>query len=168
VILRLRARHEPIAILRFGPSCASLVEVARLIHRLGIFTGLFRWPKIESVRKVTQQRYRRARHARGRTTVSKAIVTCAKSRLAIRPIFYRLCKESPLADIFVQCPRTGAPISTGLKSEWVLLNSLPPVPIPVRCPACGQMHKWVPQDAWMGPALPAPARRIFSGSRAAS
>ena len=47
-----------------------------------------------------------------------------------------------MADIFVQCPRTGTPISTGLKTEWVLLKSLPRVPIPVRCPACGQMHKW--------------------------
>jgi len=88
--------------------------------------------------------------------------------LAIRPIFYRLSEgSSPLADIFVQCPRTGAPISTGLKSEWVLLESLPRVPIPVRCPACGQMHKWMPQDAWMGPVLPSHVPMQFSGSRGA-
>src|SRR5262245_37379099 len=76
-------------------------------------------------------------------------------------------RSSPLADIFVQCPRTGAPISTGLKSEWVLLESLPRIPIPVRCPACGQMHKWMPQDAWMGPVLPSHAPMQFSGSRGA-
>jgi len=57
-----------------------------------------------------------------------------------------------LADIFVQCPRTGAPVSTGLKTEWVLLKSLPCVAVPLRCPACGQMHKWKPDDAWIGSA----------------
>lgn len=57
-----------------------------------------------------------------------------------------------MADILVQCPRTGAPVPTGLKTEWVLLNSLPSVAVPLRCPACGQMHKWKPGDAWIGAA----------------
>jgi hypothetical protein len=57
-----------------------------------------------------------------------------------------------LADIFVQCPRTGAPVPTGLKTEWVLLKSLPCVAVPLRCPACGQIHKWKPDDAWIGSA----------------
>src|SRR5580704_11029661 len=57
-----------------------------------------------------------------------------------------------LADIFIQCPRTGAPVPTGLKTEWVVLRSLPPVAVPLRCPACGQMHKWKPDDAWIGAA----------------
>src|SRR5580704_10562662 len=57
-----------------------------------------------------------------------------------------------LADIFIQCPRTGAPVPTGLKTEWVVLRSLPPVAVPLRCPACGQMHKWKPDDAWIGSA----------------
>jgi hypothetical protein len=60
--------------------------------------------------------------------------------------------SSALADILVQCPRTGAPVSTGLKTEWVLLKSLPCVAVPLRCPACGQMHKWKPDDAWIGSA----------------
>jgi hypothetical protein len=58
--------------------------------------------------------------------------------------------SSALADILVSCPRTGAPVSTGLKTEWVLLKSLPSVAVPLRCPACGQMHKWKPADAWIG------------------
>ncbi len=62
-----------------------------------------------------------------------------------------------MADIFVQCPRTGAGVSTGLKTEWVLLHSLPRIPIPFRCPACGQMHKWRPQDAWIVPPYQAPS-----------
>jgi hypothetical protein len=57
-----------------------------------------------------------------------------------------------LADILVQCPRTGAPVSTGLKTEWVLLKSLPCVAVPLRCSACGQIHKWKPGDAWIGAA----------------
>jgi hypothetical protein len=57
-----------------------------------------------------------------------------------------------LADIFIQCPRTGAPVSTGLKTEWVFLKSLPCVAVPLRCPACGQMHRWKPDDAWIGSA----------------
>src|SRR5262249_10128339 len=77
-------------------------------------------------------------------------------------------RGSQVADIFVQCPRTGTPISTGLRTEWVLLKSLPRVPIPVRCPACGQMHKWDSQNAWIGPVLESRAPRWLSGSRAAS
>ena len=73
-----------------------------------------------------------------------------------------------MADIFVQCPRTGTPISTGLRSEWVLLKSLPRVPIPVHCPACGQTHTWDAQDAWIGPVLRSRDPRRLSGSRAAS
>ena len=57
-----------------------------------------------------------------------------------------------MADILIQCPRTGAPVSTGLKTEWVFLKSLPCVAVPLRCPACGQMHKWKPGDAWIGSA----------------
>jgi len=64
-----------------------------------------------------------------------------------------LPRELPLADIFVQCPSTGAPIATGLKTEWVLLQSLPRVLIPLHCPVCGQMHKWHPKDAWVGGSL---------------
>jgi hypothetical protein len=59
-----------------------------------------------------------------------------------------------LADILIQCPRTGAPVSTGLKTEWVFLKSLPCVAVPMRCPACGQMHKWKPGDAWIGASRP--------------
>ena len=66
-----------------------------------------------------------------------------------------------MADIFVQCPRTGTPISTGLRSEWVLLKSLPRVPIPVQCPAGDQTHTRGAQDAWIGPCC---ARAIRDAS----
>jgi hypothetical protein len=41
-------------------------------------------------------------------------------------------------------------VSTGLKTEWVVLRSLPCVAVPLRCPACGQLHRWKPADAWVG------------------
>jgi hypothetical protein len=71
-----------------------------------------------------------------------------------------------LADIFVQCPRTGAPVPTGLKTEWVLLKSLPCVAVPLRCPACGQMHKWKPDDAWIGSTRPSSDANVLDAPRA--
>jgi hypothetical protein len=71
-----------------------------------------------------------------------------------------------LADIFVQCPQTGAPVSTGLKTEWVLLKSLPCVAVPLRCPACGQMHKWKPDDAWVGSVRPSSEASLVGASHA--
>src|SRR5262252_2982499 len=79
-----------------------------------------------------------------------------------------ITRGSQVADIFVKCPRTGTPISTGLRTEWVLLKSLPRVPIPVRCSACGQMHKWESQDAWIGPVLQSRAPRPLNSSRPTS
>jgi hypothetical protein len=71
-----------------------------------------------------------------------------------------------LADILVQCPRTGAPVPTGLKTEWVVLKSLPSVAVPLRCPACGQMHKWKPDDAWIGSAGQPRDANLLSAVRA--
>jgi hypothetical protein len=68
-----------------------------------------------------------------------------------------MSEEFPVADIVVQCPRTGTPVPTGLKTEWVFLRSLPRVAIPLRCPACGQTHKWQPHEAWIAPTLQASA-----------
>jgi hypothetical protein len=73
--------------------------------------------------------------------------------------------SSALADILVQCPRTGAPVPTGLKTEWVLLKSLPCVAVPLRCPACGQMHKWKPDDAWIGSARQSSDANLLNASR---
>jgi hypothetical protein len=53
------------------------------------------------------------------------------------------------AEILINCPVKKKPISTGLKAEWVIFKSLPPVAVPLRCPACGNIHKWKPSDAWI-------------------
>jgi hypothetical protein len=52
----------------------------------------------------------------------------------------------------------GRPVPTGLTTDQVILESLPPVALPLRCRACGQVHKWKPEDAWAG-EVPKP----FSG-----
>ena len=63
-----------------------------------------------------------------------------------------------MSDIMVNCPQTGKPVPTGLKAEWVLLGSLPPIAIPFPCTACGHIHKWKREQAWIGHADQPPAR----------
>jgi endogenous inhibitor of DNA gyrase (YacG/DUF329 family) len=75
-------------------------------------------------------------------------------------------KEMAVADIVVQCPRTGTPVPTGLKSEWVFLRSLPRVAIPLRCPACGQTHKWQPQEAWIAAPVQPHASNVVTSAEA--
>jgi hypothetical protein len=58
-----------------------------------------------------------------------------------------------VGDIVVRCLRKGTPVRTGLRTEWVLLHSIPRVGVPLHCPACGELHKWFPQDAWIVPGL---------------
>jgi endogenous inhibitor of DNA gyrase (YacG/DUF329 family) len=53
--------------------------------------------------------------------------------------------------IFINCPNSGKPVSTGLKTESVVFESLPAVAVPLQCPECGRMHRWKPVDAWIGP-----------------
>jgi hypothetical protein len=57
-------------------------------------------------------------------------------------------------EILIRCPRTGAPVTTGLRIDWVVFSSLPPVAVPLRCPACGRIHKWKPQEAWINSKHP--------------
>jgi hypothetical protein len=52
--------------------------------------------------------------------------------------------------IFIKCPTTGLPVSTGLKAESVIFESLPAVAVPLCCPACGKTHQWKPAEAWIG------------------
>jgi endogenous inhibitor of DNA gyrase (YacG/DUF329 family) len=56
--------------------------------------------------------------------------------------------------IFINCPSTGKPVSTRLKTQSVIFESLPAVAVPLRCPACGKTHEWKPAEAWIGPARP--------------
>jgi hypothetical protein len=53
-------------------------------------------------------------------------------------------------EIVILCPRTSTPVTTGLRIDWVVFRSLPSVAVPLRCPACGLIHRWKPEDAWIG------------------
>jgi hypothetical protein len=57
-----------------------------------------------------------------------------------------------MGEILFTCPQTLKSVPTGLKAEWVVLHSLPPVAIPMLCTACGQTHQWKRKDAWIGQA----------------
>jgi hypothetical protein len=54
-----------------------------------------------------------------------------------------------MADILVRCSKTGKEVSTGLKTEWVMFETLPGIQMPLTCPACGETHNWRPKDAWI-------------------
>ena len=153
--------------------CAALCSTGRSLRELSTALKIC-WtlsaPSNRISGKILHGAYRRAgAHVQGaRSFVRQCRTRCKCAPATERRTFVLSPRGSQVADIFVQCPRTGTPISTGLRTEWVLLNSLPRVPIPVRCPACGQMHKWDPQHAWIGPVLQSRAPRRHSGSRAAS
>lgn len=53
-------------------------------------------------------------------------------------------------EIVILCPRTSIPVTTGLRIDWVVFSSLPSVAVPLRCPACSLIHRWKPEDAWIG------------------
>ena len=54
-----------------------------------------------------------------------------------------------MAHILVRCPKTGQEVSTGLKTEWVMFETLPGIQMPLTCPACGETHNWRPKNAWI-------------------
>jgi hypothetical protein len=52
--------------------------------------------------------------------------------------------------IMIRCPVLGRAVPTGLTSEQIVFDSLPPdLEIPMRCPACMKLHKWERRDAWV-------------------
>ena len=54
-----------------------------------------------------------------------------------------------MPDIMFRCPMLGTAVQTGLTTEAVKFESIPDIAIPFRCPACQQVHKWRPGDAWV-------------------
>jgi hypothetical protein len=93
---------------------------------------------------------------------SRAVVTirhaAAREALSTAHALAGQLGNSVMGDILVKCPHTLKSVPTGLKAEWVVLGSLPPVAIPFPCTACGQIHKWKREDAWIGHASQEPKR----------
>ena len=53
-----------------------------------------------------------------------------------------------MALIMIRCPAVGRAVSTGIEvAEDV--NRLPTVVATTVCPACGHVHKWTKNDAWV-------------------
>ena len=70
----------------------------------------------------------------------------------------------PASNIFINCPTMGIPVPTGLTTNSVVFHSLPAVAVPLCCPACGKMHKWKPQDAWIGHGVQSTDMALISAS----
>ena len=74
---------------------------------------------------------------------------CAADRCALSAASIGLLRVTAMAPILTRCPRTTEPIPTGLDSDMVILETLPNVPIPVVCSACGSTHYWMGFNAWV-------------------
>jgi len=62
-------------------------------------------------------------------------------------------RRPPVSDILIECPIRKTPVATGLTTGMIVLETLPPVALPLHCPACGNVHYWLPKDAWQAVAL---------------
>ena len=59
-----------------------------------------------------------------------------------------------MPDILIRCPLTGLAVPTGLDTETVIFESLSLLTrLPLDCPKCGKIHRWVPKDAWVQQAV---------------
>ena len=53
-----------------------------------------------------------------------------------------------MSDIVIRFPQTKQSVPTGLTTDMVVLETLPNVCVPLKCRACGQIHRWTPSDGW--------------------
>ena len=49
--------------------------------------------------------------------------------------------------IMIACPATGREVSTGIEMSGV--EQLPTVMATMLCSACGRVHEWTKDDAWL-------------------
>jgi hypothetical protein len=52
-----------------------------------------------------------------------------------------------VSDILIQCPQTLQKVSVGLETDYRTFYSLPNIPSPMHCPACGAVHVWSTESA---------------------
>jgi hypothetical protein len=76
-------------------------------------------------------------------------------------------QEKIVGILMIKCPATGRGVSTGI--EVLSTERLPVVTAPMLCPACGRVHHWTKNDAWLAAGgeqyrEPAPRKwRVASG-----
>jgi len=49
--------------------------------------------------------------------------------------------------VMIECPATSRAVSTGI--EMCAVEELPLVVATMSCPACGRVHQWTKNDAWL-------------------
>lgn len=54
-----------------------------------------------------------------------------------------------MARVMITCPETGQPIYTGMTFDWSAFETVRIGERQVRCPACGEHHKWKRVDAFL-------------------
>jgi hypothetical protein len=74
-----------------------------------------------------------ARHA-----IAKVLWSVGRNRI----------EETIVGIIMINCPSTGRGISTGI--EVCATDQLPIVTATTICPACGNVHEWTKNEAWLG------------------
>jgi hypothetical protein len=56
-------------------------------------------------------------------------------------------EEAVMGVLMIKCPSTGREVSTGI--EMSAVERLPIVIATVKCSACGRVHEWTVDDAWL-------------------
>jgi hypothetical protein len=52
-----------------------------------------------------------------------------------------------MGTVMITCPSTGRDVSTGI--EMYAVDQLPIVIATMMCSACGRVHEWTKNDAWL-------------------
>lgn len=56
-------------------------------------------------------------------------------------------EEGIMGVLMIKCPSTGRAVSTGI--ETFAVERLPIVIATAKCSACGRVHEWTVNDAWL-------------------
>jgi hypothetical protein len=51
--------------------------------------------------------------------------------------------------VMINCPATGHAVSTGIEVAMPKVDELPKVIATTICSACGSVHEWTKDDAWL-------------------
>ena len=54
-----------------------------------------------------------------------------------------------MPQILIRCPQFGRSVPTGLVTEKIKFESLSGIQFALLCPACGRIHRWKRQNAWI-------------------
>jgi hypothetical protein len=67
-----------------------------------------------------------------------------------------------VAPLFIMCPNTGQPVSTGIETDEYSLQQIADVLSRTHCPVCGLNHTWWKREAWLADQ---PEQRLLQSPR---